>query len=193
DNSCPSVSNECQTRHNYQNNDQDTEDEDTVKKSDNRKHEETPTVGLDTEPFPSLGDRVRKVGDCQYLLDSKCHFECSKTRFYCVTCNIQFGGKLTLEDHLINDCPGYPADDVIKSYKYYRHVYDQIQSGELRCRRCKYLCSSKNIMFLHLRTFHASKQTIEDKVKLLCVEVEPNKILNSLGSTVTYTEGTHLD
>ncbi|CAG7785256.1 unnamed protein product, partial [Allacma fusca] len=25
DNSCPSVSNECQTRHNYQNNDQDTE------------------------------------------------------------------------------------------------------------------------------------------------------------------------
>ncbi|CAG7716990.1 unnamed protein product, partial [Allacma fusca] len=67
------------------------------------------------------------VGKCQFLLDDKCLFECSKTRIKCVSCDILFGKKPSLKAHL-SDCPGNPSDDVTETFKYLGRVYDKVQS-----------------------------------------------------------------
>ncbi|CAG7817897.1 unnamed protein product, partial [Allacma fusca] len=161
--SCTNVSSECQTSQDFQDHAEDTGNISTV---DDGGKDEDAFDRFDTGPFPSLRDRVKKVGNGQFLLDEKCHFEISKTVFKCISCDLLFASKYPLKRH-IHDCPGNPSYDVTYSYKHCGRVYDEVRNGTLRCRQCKYMCWSRKKMILHLRKFHAKRQTIKDKMKLL--------------------------
>ncbi|CAG7731337.1 unnamed protein product, partial [Allacma fusca] len=117
DDSCHSDSNECQTSHNFQDDDQDAENIIMKDDDDGGNHEETTVEWFDIVPFRTLRDRVKVVGKCQFLLDDKCLFEFSKTRMKCISCDILFGKKTSLKAHL-SDCPGNPSDDVTETFKY---------------------------------------------------------------------------